>query len=258
MFCCCAAEDPGVSQVIDSSAIFDEPQGQQEPLLVAAAAAPTAKEAPAEDEEAKQVFPPEKVAQDFVVPGPDATVFAAQVYKREGGTWGFKADFCDHKTIHICHMTLSGETALMLYNNSVPEDKRMNIGDYILSINGISEATVDPPSSVADAMREQLQVSQSIDLKVSHPFLFSCSFARHGQPMGLELTYSDNALSLCITRVAEGAVLSFAPEIREGDRIIGVDGITGTPEDLKEAVRNAGDRVVLKMSRHFETRTLKL
>lgn len=180
----------------------------------------------------------------------DGNVFTATLSRGSEGLLGFKVDVCDQYRIHICRMLPDAETAIAVYNASAPQEKQINIGDYILAVNTVSNKTVQAPMSVAAAMREELlNGEKAVSLVVSRPYIFKCKVERQNKPMGVELTYCDDAISLVVARVNAGAVQTTAPEIRPGDRILSVDGCQGSSEELVRVFRAAGESMLLQMSR---------
>lgn len=164
---------------------------------------------------------------------------------------GLQGDFADEKVIHICRVFAETTSAVGRYNASAPEERRIKDGDYLVEVNGISHDTVKPPSKVSEALRSELLTADFVKLKVCRPHLFESKVVRNGRPMGLELTYSSFGSSLVIANISEGAVASAVPEIRSGDRIMGIDDLVGSPEKILEVLYDPGDSVLLKLSRPF-------
>lgn len=118
----------------------------------------------------------------------------------------------------------------------------------MVALNGISSQTVTD-GTLAKKLGEQLRSKDILEVRVKRPHLFSCTIYKEGMSMGLELNYSNYGDSLIVTYVASGAVRKHAPQVREGDRIIGVDNVVGNPGLLLQTIHDARDVLVLKMSR---------
>lgn len=206
--------------------------------------------APYIQEEAEAPAPtPEPAA----APGEQPIFEAVLTWQESEQPLGLKADFADGKVIHVCRVTGDAGTVIAKYNASVGDEKKIKVGDYLMAINGVSHSTVPASAKVADALLEQLTTSKSATVKVSRPNLFTCKVEKNGQPMGLELAYSNNGTSLIVAQVAaNGAVQISAPEVKEGDRIVGVGDVEGNPAELLRAIRDAGETMMLKMSRPHE------
>jgi len=167
--------------------------------------------------------------------------------------WGLKVDFADDRTVHVC-AARQLDTPLQAYNEHAAKDQQICVGDYFLSVNGVSAATVvadASPTAVAEALRAEMKTT-SIDLVVVRPQIFEVVIHKDGTLMGLELNFTHRSTSLVVVKVTEGAVQSCAPEVIAGDRIIEADGQEGSPEQLLEAIRLASGSLKLKLTRPAE------
>lgn len=186
-------------------------------------------------------------------PGVEEVVVFSAVLKRShlDAPWGFKADFADEKTIYVCEVR-EGSSPVEVYNWLAPGARRIRTGDYVVAVNGVNSASVSADDTevplVADALREAMR-SLTVELQVVRPHLFTCKIPRHGQNLGLDLNFSHKSNSLVIVKVYEGAVLKHVPQVRSGDRILGVDGVEGSPEALLKQIRASSDEVTLRLSR---------
>lgn len=161
--------------------------------------------------------------------------------------WGLKVDFADDRAVHICEVRPISSPA-SVYNESAPPDEKIRAGDYIIAVNSASANRPGQAGSGADALRDEMK-AMSVELKIVRPERFERTIQTDGHPMGLELNFTHKSSSLVIMRVCGGAVSRCAPDIIAGDRIVGVDDVQGTPEQLLEAIRTSAGSVVLKMSR---------
>mmetsp|Transcript_127878 Transcript_127878/g.319229 ORF Transcript_127878/g.319229 Transcript_127878/m.319229 type:complete len:235 (+) Transcript_127878:103-807(+) len=143
---------------------------------------------------------------------------------------GLHLDLCDGKVLHVCGLRQGVPSPVVAYNASVPEDKRLLPGDYIKAVNGISSTSV--------ALAEELKRHPALQLLVQRPYCFVKRIERKLEPMGLDLNYSDRGASLVIMEIGTGAVKRLAPEIRVGDRIVSVNGMSGSPLHLLDMIKD--------------------
>lgn len=162
---------------------------------------------------------------------------------------GLRADLADERVVYVCCVTAEGHTAIARYNASVPDGKRIKVGDYFMAINGKSPETVQPPQKVSEALCEELINARCLEVNVRRQQLFECQVDKHGPSIHLELSYSHNGAGLVVARITSEGVAVSTPEIRLGDRIVGVDGTEGSPDMLFEAIRGTGDTIPLLISR---------
>merc|ERR1719189_1012723 len=104
---------------------------------------------------------------------------------------------------------------------------------------------------MSDMLRQQLLRPGPLHILVSRPCVFEVRVWKRDESMGLTLTYSSNGIGLIIVDISAGDVRRDAPQVRIGDRIIGVNGIQDSPEFLLVAMLRAGQGMVLQMSRPF-------
>lgn len=183
-------------------------------------------------------------------PAPDAaeeSIFEAVLERMPAELWGIRADFADDKTLHICELTMDSDCPLVRYNVSEPR-RQIKRGDYFLSVNGTSRETLHPRDKLSSAFQQEL-TSHFIEVQVCRPCVFEVKIRKGEQDLGLKLSYSNNGISLIIVDITDGAVRTAAPEVKQGDRIVGVDGVEGTPFELLSAIRSAKDEVRLQISR---------
>lgn len=233
MFWCCAPEEDGIAQVIEASPTLEaggrmrlSRKGSKEVDVLA-----TIDEGA--DEAAEAAFS-----------------FVAHLERRDRSeSIGLKVDFADERTAYVCSAVGNGSNPITRYNASVLDDKRIRVGDYFMVINGVSHETVQRPQKVSESLRSELVKSQSMEISVRRPHIFECMVERSGQTMGLELSYSNKGATLFIVKIVPGAVATCAPEVQPGDRIVRVGDVEGAPHVLLEAIRKAGELVLLRLSR---------
>lgn len=228
MFCCCSVEDENVA-IIDTPAALHGAKGLGEDTKADGA----------------QVQVQEAAAKEAAVRVADEAASFRAVLRRQDPeeALGMGVDFADRKVLHVCELPAEGESPASRYNASAP-GRQICLGDYIVSINGLSYETVLSPEKILDMLR-----LSSMEMAVRRPYLFECQIDRQGQTMGLELCYCDNGISLAITSVGAGAVRNSAPEVVAGDRIVSVNGTEGGPQMLLRAIGDSSGPMTLRISR---------
>jgi len=143
------------------------------------------------------------------------------------------------EAIFIAQVDEDDSTVVGRHNARAPARRRLRPGDYIISVSGErGPGAVDRLSSFARA-----------ELVVSRSRLRPVTVRKRGLPLGLILKYDTFGTSLYIKAVEEsGAARACDADIELGDRIVCVNGRTGTPPTLLEGLK-AGDVVELQISR---------
>mmetsp|Transcript_37142 Transcript_37142/g.78795 ORF Transcript_37142/g.78795 Transcript_37142/m.78795 type:complete len:231 (-) Transcript_37142:587-1279(-) len=217
MFCCCAADaaDQGNKQVMAMPAVSDRVLFE-DPHTAPAKVVPSA--------ESSKETPSEEAA------APDAPPqFIATLVKQNGSeSIGWQVDVVDEKRLFLCRI-LTSPSALSKYNASVPEDRQLRIGDYILKVNG--------NNSSVNSMMTTARSAQTLDLLVQRPRLFTKTIKKDGPSLGLMLTHAKGCPSLCIEGINDGPVKRMAPDLQLGDRIVAVNGVRGDSETLMRALQ---------------------
>mmetsp|Transcript_64551 Transcript_64551/g.185647 ORF Transcript_64551/g.185647 Transcript_64551/m.185647 type:complete len:224 (-) Transcript_64551:71-742(-) len=152
---------------------------------------------------------------------------------------GLHLDLSDGKVLHVCSIR-PGNNPVTRHNSVVAKENQILPGDYIKAVNGISNS--------ATALAEAVMQRTTLQLVVQRPYCFSMRIDRAHEPMGLDLNYSEKGTSLVITDIGPGAVRRRAKHVLVGDRILTVNGLAGTPEQLLMYIKNA-NAVELGMSR---------
>lgn len=165
----------------------------------------------------------------FAEPDAAPPTFAAVVKKDSAEeSVGWQVDIVDNKHLFLCRI-LEGPSSLQSYNKSVPEDKQLKVGDYIVKVNGGNESV--------HAMMAASRSSSELHFIVQRPRIFQATVNKDGGSLGLALTHAKGCPSLCIEDIKEGAVRKHAPEVVVGDRITGVNGIRGDSDTLMAAIQ---------------------
>lgn len=174
--------------------------------------------------------------------GPAPPVFAATLRRAAPATpVGLNVDLSCGRVLHVANMKEGGPNPVAAYNAGVGEDRKVRAGDYIKAVNGVRQS--------AGAMAEALKANTVLVLEVQRPdvFIRKVTRRRH-ERMGLDLNYSERGSSLVITEVGSGALKRCAPDIQPGDRVVAVNGLTGTALNLLETIQRL-DTMDLSISR---------
>jgi len=169
--------------------------------------------------------------------------FLVSVVKEESETVGLVLDVLDGRNGFVSDVK---EGPILAYNEKAVPSEQIRVGDFIVEVNGVEGSS----KGIIHAFKG----ATSLDLVVRRPLEFGVTLeAGHGA-LGLDLAGMGQR-SLLILRVKDGAVQKWNeanPELRVrcNDRIIAVDGATGTGEELSAKVRgHDGKQLTLLISR---------
>jgi len=143
--------------------------------------------------------------------------------------WGVRLDSFDERLIYVAEVPAGGDSSVVRYNKSAPEERRICVGQYIVAVNSDSSKS---------GMMRQLNSGLHVDLEMRTPRLTSVVVPKHGAPLGLSLAFNNWAYCLYITKVEPGSVVRQAlPDVAPGDRIVAVNGRHHGVQDLLEEIR---------------------
>lgn len=249
MFCCCAAEEEGLVAVISPVGVLNEKGATKEHHVTYVPAVLQQHEVePEEPEEHHAEIP--APAPEPVKPPKELKAFTMTITRASvDAPWGLMLDLSGGSLIHVSGVKSTVGSPVLTYNAEVPEDLQMREGDYIVGVNDIlADTPLVGHNTVAEALGEEMKKSTTVTLHMKRPHVFTAEVNKNGDPMGLDLNYSNHCSALAIVKVGDGAVKKSAPEIQAGDRIIAVNGKTGSPDDLLRGIK-ASDRPVVTLSR---------
>mmetsp|Transcript_101125 Transcript_101125/g.292438 ORF Transcript_101125/g.292438 Transcript_101125/m.292438 type:complete len:261 (+) Transcript_101125:68-850(+) len=154
--------------------------------------------------------------------------FVAKVVRRDlDEPLGFRLDSFDNAYIYVAEVLPEDLTAIGRYNKSVPKDRQINVGQYILAVNGCTEK---------EAMIAELSTSRQLDIEIRQPRHFSATIPKNGLPLGLSVLYNTWGGCLYIKDVEPNSAARAAlPDIAPGDRVVAVNGrCNGVMQMLEE------------------------
>lgn len=190
---------------------------------------------------------PEAAATQVFVEGTFAALLSRDTPKE---SWGVMMDFMAEKFAHVCRLREDVDSPVRRWNQSVGEEHQLQVGDYIVAINGISNASVPAGSKTSEVMRSLVTASElTMILQCCRPHVFEVKLERSSQRMGLDLGYTKVCNTLIVSSITEGAAKLLVPEVRVGDRIISIGEVSGSPDKLLEAISTMGQNVILTFSR---------
>jgi len=125
------------------------------------------------------------------------------------------------------------------WNDSHPESERLLVHDRIIAVNGLSGDFEKIITTLMATTEWKLTVSRPMELHVS---LGDVGFPN----LGLDLRQAANSSTLLISGVGEGAIQEWnsksqGPKVRQHDRIMSINGVTGRARSLLEAASDAED-----------------
>lgn len=159
----------------------------------------------------------------------DHKPFTVKLTKPSNGILGWRLDCVGSQHIYIFTVTESQTTPIALHNASAPEESRIQMGDYISSVNGTNGVS---------GMVEIIDNCRSLEVTVCRPRIFTAKVKRN-ESLGLELKYWPSATSLLIGEIRPGAVTKQCVDLLADDRILDVNGVSGSVGALLAAVREA-------------------
>lgn len=173
--------------------------------------------------------------QDY--PAGPPTTFPVFLEKGEDQKYGVVFDTSDNMTLMIFRVCDDG--AFAEYNRTAKPSEQLLQTDFIVSVNGVSNPRACirqfQKSKVACIVRRSIQLS--IILKR----------ADRQKPLGLAFSEeSANSIGISIMSITQGAVQEYNDEclrevdkVQVHDRIIDVNGETGTPADIKAKMESS-------------------
>merc|ERR1712083_1122930 len=113
------------------------------------------------------------------------------------------------------------------YNSSCEAGKKIEVGDYIVNVNG----------TTGQEMFACIQKDNNLSIKIKKNCELTLSIPKVGK-LGLDLAFQDDKPYLLVKQVLEGSVQAYNAKVgmdqilRVPSRIIAVDGFKGKAADL--------------------------
>lgn len=163
--------------------------------------------------------------------------------------WGLVLDFADERIVFICDVYEVG-SSIGRYNESVPFEEQVQVGDYISSVNGIvfgeyQDAQREPIMRLRDAFSSAL----ALEISVIRPYVFEVTVDKCELSLGLSLRFSSQGCGLIIDDIGPGVIRELCSDVSVGDRIVRVGHAERVPEKLLEALKRNRDPVHIWISR---------
>jgi len=173
------------------------------------------------------------------------SIFSVTLQKPKETDWGIDI-FDDGEMFEITRIR-GEETASAIHNSSAPAEERLRPGDMIISINGVSGDT--------PRMMSEWRLKPKVTCEIARPKSFVVHINKTG-PLGIDVIHAHREIgcSLAVDRILEGPFTKWNDEhpdqqVERLDRIIAVDGIQGTPDELKQALKNRQGMITLTFSK---------
>mmetsp|Transcript_107356 Transcript_107356/g.335817 ORF Transcript_107356/g.335817 Transcript_107356/m.335817 type:complete len:229 (-) Transcript_107356:44-730(-) len=164
--------------------------------------------------------------------------------------WGIALDGLGRQAIHVCRVSGRPGTPVQKANRSAASGRRLQAGDYIVSVNGLAGRVLD--------MMDEVEESRQVELQVCRPLEFVVSVNKSQGPLGCRVTYNkSNGTSLLIEEVQEGCVQRWNSSnkdqaVQPDDRIISVNGKSGGAGQLLQMIKEADGHTILRISRPWD------
>lgn len=170
-------------------------------------------------------------------PGRPPTGFVAKVRLERGQEAGFALDYPEGLVLRICQLFPKGP--VHEYNASAPPERRIRIGDFIVSVKGPASGGED-----AQCLVTALQKGGDVEMEIRRPLEFATpDLDKKGGSVGLDLSYHPRGSAVVVRGLfSSGAVPEYnktAPQartVRVHDYIVSVNGRTGTAKALVQAM----------------------
>mmetsp|Transcript_33265 Transcript_33265/g.94636 ORF Transcript_33265/g.94636 Transcript_33265/m.94636 type:complete len:227 (+) Transcript_33265:98-778(+) len=141
--------------------------------------------------------------------------------------------------LHVERVEEGDASAVGVYNSRVTKERRVQVGDYIMSVNGVIGL---------DAMLDILERRVEVTVVVARPHEFDVTVAKNGKPLGLELKFERPSDAMFVSDIDAGhAVDASGANLKVGDRIVEVNGRTSF-DDMAAQLRES-ECVHLRVSR---------
>lgn len=245
LFACCTCND----RVKEQDAALPAPQqlGKEESDVDASAAARGLDEAAAD-----ALVDAAKSLED--APAPDfkpaevprrGTPLTVQIEKpRAAMGLGLGLDVTPGAPMHIYDIVSGGPVSK--YNEHVSEHLEIQVGSYLMAINGVRGDAVNVLGEVGKTNTNE------VELQRPHVWTVTVERRTMQEHLGLDLDFADTSRSLLVSGLKAGVVCNFnaghpASAIRVKDRILAVNGSEGSPAKLMSML--ASNPVTLKLSR---------
>lgn len=159
--------------------------------------------------------------------------------------FGLHLDTIDEKAFEVIGLV---DGLVKTYNLTASEDKKVVPGHLVMGING--------KSGDKTAMLNELHLQSIVKLVVAPRTTFAVQLAKpESGSLGMNLTYEDKCKSIlflgCLPDSAVDVYNKTAPsgeQVVAGDRILEVNGVTGQPQKMLEAMKDA-TQLSLKVAR---------
>mmetsp|Transcript_5886 Transcript_5886/g.17342 ORF Transcript_5886/g.17342 Transcript_5886/m.17342 type:complete len:251 (-) Transcript_5886:163-915(-) len=237
---CCqtgSAEDEGAVALVDVDSLTDEQPTKdlliQHHVLEASMAAPA--QEPAEEPAQEPAAEPQEENPAML------REFKVSVRKGPGMSANLALDMCAD-VIEVCSI---GAGPIQAYNDMVSYHRQVQVGDFIVGVNG----KVGHP----DKMLKEFQ-SDELELLVRRPTIVALKLQRYKGSFGLDLTHAPGSVakSLAVFAVIEGPVIDWNKtqtdvQVKKGDRIVAVNGMSGTPHELLRMLQASKDEAEMQI-----------
>mmetsp|Transcript_43304 Transcript_43304/g.92694 ORF Transcript_43304/g.92694 Transcript_43304/m.92694 type:complete len:247 (-) Transcript_43304:139-879(-) len=241
--CCCAApQETTAAQVYQIPTLeeHEPPTVKAPPPPPPPAEAYKAPEPKKEPEPKTQAAPPAAPADTKAkVPKNVFTVVLHKDKSRPKGPLGWRLDCVAKSVLYVFEVSSDSTTPIWNYNASAPVDERIRVGDFISAVNTYSDS---------EQMTAAIENDERLEFIVKRPISKTVTVEKKGQPLGLELKYWQAGTTLMVGAIAQGAVKNARVDVQPGDRILSVNGTTGSSDTLLASLR-ASDTLELTMAR---------
>merc|ERR1740121_1543330 len=122
--------------------------------------------------------------------------------------------------LHICRVQ-AGPFPIQRYNAKAASEEQIRAGDYIVAVNGVS--------GCSSKLLLELGTNRDPLISILRPEVIDCIIFRDGRPLGVNLSFAGDGTgsALIVKDILEGAIRASIANIRQGDRIVAVDGESG-------------------------------
>jgi len=150
--------------------------------------------------------------------------------KGDAMDYGIMLDDQDKLNLHVCEIY---DGVLQKYNDSVKADMKVNVSDFVVSVNGVRGDT-------AEMMKQFGEAKVTIHLRRAKDFVTIIEKKEKTTPLGMEIPKPVMKNSLVILNVGDGILKDHndnckneSDKIIKLDRIVSVKGETGSAAQLK-------------------------
>jgi len=160
--------------------------------------------------------------------------FWIAIDKDAGAPLGLAVDFEDPGLPRV--VAVHPGTTVEEYNKRAKADEHVQVGDFMIEVNGVSGSTPQ--------MLRRVSEDSHLRCLFRRPLMFQVTITRIDDSFGLDITYHHSGTSLIIQKVEGGSLAVWNiknpdTEVMAGDYIVKINGTEGKADDLLRTLQES-------------------